>query len=131
MRHVLAAMTLCLVALPAQAGFHVCNKAPREVKVALGYFDGVIWASRGWWNIPPGTCRTLIDRSLDSRFYYLYASDNSTGIWDGKRVFCVASASDTFQIKGRGDCEAHGFDRRGFFEIDTGQTRDYTQNLSD
>ncbi len=50
--------------------------------------------------------------------------------WDGKNGFCVGEA-DTFQIRGRADCAGHGYDRKGFFEIDTGQARDYTQTLSD
>jgi len=130
MRIALAVLTTCLIAWPVQAGFKVCNKTPHDAKVALGRFDGAAWTSKGWWMIAPKTCQELLTTPLDARFYYLYATDGGSGSWDGKSVFCVASA-DNFEIKGRADCEAHGYDRRGFFEIDTGEARDYTQMLSD
>jgi len=130
MRTALAALTLCLIALPAMAGFKVCNRTPRETRVAIGRYDGTAWTSRGWWTIAPKACAELLPNPLDARFYYLYATDDGSGSWDGKKGFCVA-ATDTFEIKSRADCEARGFDRKGFFEIDTGQARDYTQTLSD
>lgn len=130
MRTALAALALLLTALPARAEFAVCNKTSHETKAALGYFDGSAWASEGWWSIPPKSCRTLLEGPLDARYYYLYATDGGTGSWDGKSSFCV-SATGKFLIKGRGDCARQGYDRKGFFEIDTGQARDYTQILSD
>jgi uncharacterized membrane protein len=68
--------------------------------------------------------------SLSARFYYLYAMDGSSGSWDGTHAFCV-SPQDRFEIVGRGNCTAHGFERKGFFEVDTGSSGDYTQTLSD
>jgi uncharacterized membrane protein len=52
------------------------------------------------------------------------------GSWDGRNGFCVSPAG-TFTIKGRADYESHGYDRKGFFEVDTGQSPNYTQNLSE
>jgi uncharacterized membrane protein len=130
MRTVLAALILSLIVVPAEAGFKVCNKTPHEAKVALGRFDGTAWTSRGWWTIPAKGCTELLPGALDARYYYLYATDDASGSWDGRRGFCV-SAATSFEIRGRADCESHGYDRRGFFQIDTGQARDYTQSLAD
>jgi uncharacterized membrane protein len=130
MRTALAVLTLCVLAAPAQAGFKVCNRTPHEAKVALGRFDGTGWLSEGWWKVSAKGCAVLLTSPLNSRYYYLYATDDASGGWDGKNGFCVGE-SDTFQIRGRADCAGHGYDRKGFFEIDTGQARDYTQTLSD
>ncbi|MGB8363110.1 MAG: DUF1036 domain-containing protein [Rhizomicrobium sp.] len=130
MRTALAVLVLLLTALPVHAALMVCNRTPHETRVALGYFDGAAWSSEGWWTVAPKACEKLLAGPLDSRYYYLYATDGGTGSWDGKNGFCVA-ATDKFAIHGRADCAAQGYDRKGFFEIDTGQARDYTQILSD
>ena len=126
----LALLAAVLLASPAQAALTVCNKAGHPARVALGRFDGRDWASQGWWLLAPGQCADVVTAKLDARYYYLYATDDASGGWDGRNGFCVAQ-TDTFQIRGRADCEGHGYDRKGFFQIDTGQARDYTQTLSD
>jgi uncharacterized membrane protein len=130
MRNILVALAFCLFALPARAGLTVCNHTPQLAKVALGYFGGSAWSSRGWWFIPPQSCRKLLSDALNARYYYIYATDEMSGTWDGGTGFCVA-ASNKFEISGRADCASHGFDRKGFFRIDTGQLPDYTQTLSE
>ena len=129
MRCVLIAILIC-AAGPASARLDVCNKAASPAKVALGRFDGAAWMSEGWWTVQPKTCATLIDRPLVARYYYLYATDGGAGSWSGSRAFCV-SQTDKFSIGGRGDCASRGFDRKSFFEVDTGNKPDWTQNLSD
>lgn len=125
----LAVAAFSLSAGSADAGFTVCNKSERAAKVALGRFDGRQWGSEGWWAISPGACAKLLSRPLDARYYYLYATDGAAGTWDGSKNFCTGQAS--FTIVGRASCASHGFDKRGFFEVDTGQNPDWTQNLSD
>jgi len=39
-------------------------------------------------------------------------------------------AGALWQAAGRGNCAGRGFDRRGFFEVDTGKKPDWTQTLS-
>lgn len=119
-----------LLAQPAQAALTVCNKTSHPAKVALGRFDGTQWISQGWWTIKGNGCETVITTPLDARYYYLYASDGGPGSWDGGHDFCTAS-SETFQAIGRGDCAKRSYDRKGFFEVDTGEKPDYTQSLSD
>lgn len=130
MRRLAAIIVLSLFAGPALAGFSVCNKSAHTAKVAFGHFNGTDWMSEGWWSVGPGKCQTLSAARLDARFYYLYAVDGGAGTWDGSKGFCVGTGS-RFSIVGRGRCAQRGYDRKGFFEIDTGKKADWVQNLSD
>lgn len=116
-------------AAPALAGFSVCNKTGQAVRAAIGRFDGTNWTSEGWWTVKAGGCTALLTGPLQGRYYYLYATDGAAGIWDGKTRFCIAP-DKRFRSVGRGDCTKRGFDRRGFFEVDTGKKPDWTQTLS-
>jgi uncharacterized membrane protein len=126
----IAFLLLMALTLPAHAGFTVCNKTAHPARVALGRFDGSAWISQGWWTIGAKACEALLPGPLDARFYYLYAADGGSGSWSGARGFCVAQ-DEKFEIAGRNDCAGRGFDRKGFFEVDTGQQPNYTQSLSD
>jgi uncharacterized membrane protein len=130
MRRILPALALLLLAQPAAASFAVCNKTPNPARVALGRFNGTDWESQGWWTIAPHKCQTLLTTPLISRYYYLYASDGGPGSWAGSRSFCVTS-NERFEIVGRAACARRGYDRKGFFQVDTGRKPDYTQWLSD
>jgi uncharacterized membrane protein len=125
----ISAVTLLVLAFPAEAAFNVCNKTGLPTRVALGRFDGRHWTSEGWWSVPQHTCTGLISGPLNSRYYYLYATDSAAGTWEGKTHFCVAPEAK-FTAPGRGDCARRGLDRRGFFEVDTGKAADWTQTLS-
>ena len=135
MRHTsLCAISLGLLGLacsagPALAGFSVCNKTGQPVRTSIGRFDGTNWTSEGWWTVKPNGCTALLNGPLQGRYYYLYATDGAAGIWDGKTNFCVAP-DKRFRSVGRTDCGKRGFDRRGFFEVDTGKKPDWTQTLS-
>jgi len=126
----LAIFFALLLAVPAQAALTVCNKAKRPAKVALGRFAGADWKSQGWWTLAPKTCGVLVKGTLDSRYYYLYATDGGAGTWGGDHGFCIAGVG-RFEILGRSGCAARGYDRKGFFEVDTGNLVDATQSLSD
>ena len=130
MRFALVLALLLAIVGPAEAGFTVCNKGGREARVAIGRFNGTRWSSEGWWHVPAKKCAELVAGRLDARYYYLYATDGAAGTWDGSKSFCTGT-TDKFSIVGRGGCVAHGFDRRGFFEVDTGNRLDWTQSLSD
>jgi uncharacterized membrane protein len=95
----------------------------------LGYYDGKLWSSSGWWEIPPGVCSELVGGALLARYYYLHASQKEPGrAWDGHHEFCVKSGR--FAIQGRDDCRMRGFESKRFFEVDTGNSLDWVQNLS-
>ena len=130
MRLIFASLILiALASAPAHAGFAVCNKSAKAAKVAIGRFNGTTWMSEGWWEVAPGKCETLVTTALDARYYYLYASDGGSGVWDGSKGFCVA-ANGKFHVEGRARCAVRGFDRKEFFEVDTGESQNWTQNLS-
>jgi uncharacterized membrane protein len=124
----LVALTFAL-ATPAEARLLVCNRSAHMTSVALGHFNGTDWMSEGWWTIAPKTCANLIRSPLDARYYYLYATDGAAGTWDGSKAFCTATRK--FSIVGRARCTDRGFDRKGFFQIDTGEAPEWTQTLSD
>jgi len=129
MRLILASVALLLLLSPADARLSVCNRSARPANVAVGRFNGTDWMSEGWWTVAPNACADLIKGPLDARYYYLYASDGASGTWDGSKIFCTGG--DRFAIVGRARCTSRGFDRKGFFEIDTGEKPDWTQSLSD
>ena len=115
---------------PAAARFSVCNKTAHPASVALGFFNGKEWASSGWWKIAAGTCAALIEEPLLARFYYVYGEhEDLGGAWEGDRSFCVESGR--FTIPGRADCLAHGYEVKRFFQVDTGNAPDWTENLAD
>lgn len=130
MRVALALLALTpLLASPAAARLAVCNRSERAANVALGRYDGTHWMSEGWWTVAPNACTNLINGPLNARYYYLYASDGASGTWDGDKGFCTGGGK--FSIVGRAHCTDRGFDRKGFFQIDTGEKPDWTQSLSD
>ena len=117
-------------ARPAAADFRVCNNTGGRIGIAMGYKEGEGWTTEGWWNISARTCESLLKGSLVARYYYLYAIDyDRGGEWSGHAFMCTRDKE--FTIKGIGDCLARGFDRTGFFEVDTGEQRAWTVQLTD
>jgi uncharacterized membrane protein len=115
---------------PAQAELRVCNETANLISVALGYRAERGWMSEGWWQTPPGDCRTLYQGDLQRRFFYLYAVDDiGGGAWDGQVFMCTRD--ETFTIFGVEDCLARGYERTGFFEIDTQNRSDWTLQLTE
>jgi uncharacterized membrane protein len=115
---------------PALADFRMCNTTGNRVSVALAYTDGQNWTSEGWWNLKPSDCDILLRGTLAAQFYYVYAMDERGGEWKGKAFMCTSDRE--FKIDGRQDCFVRGFDRTGFFEVDTGKdARDWTVQLTD
>jgi uncharacterized membrane protein len=88
------------------------------------------WVSEGWWNLKPTDCNTLLRGSLAAQYYYVYAMDERGGEWKGKAFMCTSDRE--FKIDGRQDCFVRGFDRTGFFEVDTGKdAKNWTVQLTD
>jgi uncharacterized membrane protein len=126
----LASAALIVAALPARADFRLCNNTPSRVSVALAYTNARTWISEGWWNIKPTSCETLLRGPLAAQFYYVYAMDERGGEWKDKAFMCTRDRE--FRIEGREDCFARGFDRTGFFEVDTGKdAKNWTVQLTD
>ncbi|WP_025034130.1 DUF1036 domain-containing protein [Bradyrhizobium sp. DOA9] len=127
---VLAVALLCLAASPASADFRLCNNTSSRVGIALGYKDAEGWTTEGWWNISSRSCETLLRGTLVARYYYIYAIDyDRGGEWSGQAFMC--SRDKEFTIRGTEDCLARGYDRTGYFEVDTGEQRAWTVQLTD
>ncbi len=112
------------------SGLRLCNRTPSRVGIAIGYKENRRWATEGWWNVAPDTCETLVAGSLVSRFYYVYAVDyDRGGVWGGKAQMCTRDKM--FTIHGIEDCVARGFEKTGFFEVDTGEQKSWTVQLTE
>ncbi len=125
-----ATFALLASAGPAAADFRLCNNTTSRVGVAVGYKDAQGWTTEGWWNLPARTCETVLKGNLVARYYYVYAIDyDRGGEWMGQAYMC--SRDKEFTIRGIGDCLARGYDRTGFFEVETGEQRAWTVQLTE
>ena len=126
----LGLVVVCLWSASAAADFRLCNNTSSRVGIALGYKSADGWTTEGWWNISSHACETLLRGTLIARYYYIYALDyDHGGEWSGQAFMC--SRDKEFTIKGTENCLARGFDRTGFFEIDTGDQRAWTVQLTE
>ena len=123
-------MALAATSAPALADLRVCNQSTNQVSIALGYRAEKGWQSEGWWVAPPQKCAVVYQGDLHSRFFYLYVADDiGGGAWDGTNFMCTRDES--FTIFGVEDCLARGYERTGFFEVDTQNRTDWTLQLTD
>ena len=124
------ALLSCGMATPALADLRLCNMTGSRVGIAIGYRDAQGWITEGWWNLSPRACETLLRGTLAARFYYVHALDyDRGGEWNGKSVMCTRNRE--FTIRGTEDCLARGYDRASFFEVDTGEQKSWTIQLTE
>ena len=122
--------SIVLAPEPAAADFRLCNNTTSRVGISMGYKENDGWSTEGWWNLPPRTCETLMRGPLVARYYYIYAVDyDRNGEWSGQAYMCTRDKE--FTIRGTEDCLARGFDRTGFFEVDTGEQPTWTVQLTE
>ena len=108
----------------------VCNQTGNQVSIALGYKAAKGWQSEGWWVAAPGECKSVYNGKLDARYYYIFAADDvGGGVWDGTNFMCTRD--ETFTIFGVEDCLARGYERTGFFEVDTQSKNNWTLQLTE
>ena len=127
----LLATVVALDVQPANADFRLCNNTSNRIGIAVGYkVENEGWTTEGWWNLAARSCETVLRGSLVSRFYYIYAVDyDRGGEWSGQAFMCTREKE--FTIKGTEDCLARGYDRTGFFEVDTGDQPSWTVQLTE
>lgn len=126
----MALMAITAFAQPAAADFRLCNNTGSRVGIAIGYKDSDGWTTEGWWNLSARSCETLLRGTLVARFYYIYALDYERGgEWSGQAFMCTRDKE--FTIRGIDDCLARGYERTGFFEVDTGEQRSWTVQLTE
>jgi uncharacterized membrane protein len=125
-----AVLILAVMSQAALADFRLCNNTGSRVGVSIGYKDAEGWTTEGWWNISARSCDTLLRGALVARYYYIYAVDyDRGGEWSGHAYMC--SREKEFTIRGTENCLARGYDRTGFFEVDTTEQRSWTVQLTD
>ena len=84
----------------------------------------------GWWVTGPTECKTIYSGDLDARYYYVFAADDiGGGSWDGEVYMCTRDES--FTIFGVEDCLARGYERTGFFEVDTQNRSNWMLQLTE
>jgi uncharacterized membrane protein len=124
-----AAALLGFAGTPALADLKLCNNTSSRVGVAIGYKDKDGWASEGWWTVEPNKCLPLLKGTLIARYYYVYAVDyDKGGSWGGKAMMCTRDK--IFTIRGLDNCVERGYQKSGFFEVDTAEETDWTISLS-
>ncbi len=113
----------------AGGGFRVCNETAAKQSFSIGYEGSEDWTSEGWWNVEPGACATLIAGDLTKQYYYLRAEVDGGDFAGDEFYFCTTP--DAYTIVGDQNCEARGYDRENFVEVDigAGSTR-YTYTLA-
>ena len=138
LRRSLTAALLCTaISLPfvatsaAHAELRVCNKTASQVGIAIGYKGEKDWTTEGWWTVDANSCATVLQGRLKSRYYYMYAVDyDEGGEWGGSKAYLCTQERE-FTIVGTSDCVARGYQRTGFYEIDTGAQPTWTVQLAE
>ncbi|WP_316860137.1 DUF1036 domain-containing protein [uncultured Cohaesibacter sp.] len=116
--------------MEASADLRVCNKTSSMIGLSIGYELKGDWISEGWWNLETGVCETvLLGQLLETRFLIHAIDYDKGGQWNGDNFMCTQDLE--FKIKGTQECVARGFERTGFFEIDTAGKQDYTVQLTE
>ena len=124
-----AFLLLSTTATPVQADLKLCNNTASRVGVAIGYKNQEGWATEGWWTVEPQKCKPLLKNALIAQYYYVYAVDyDKGGSWGGKSLMCMRDK--IFTIRGFDKCQERGYNKVGYFEVDTGEETDWTINLS-
>ena len=108
----------------ASANFTVCNPTQEAVAVAIGYSDGTVWISEGWWAVSPQDCAVILQGELTAQYYYVRAQNGTNTIsWGGSATLCVLR--EAFVIKGRTNCTQRGYQETRFRQVDTGEAKQW------
>jgi uncharacterized membrane protein len=120
-----------LLVSAAKADLRICNKTTSRVGIAIGYKAAQDWTTEGWWTVESDNCATILAGPLVSRYYYIHAVDyDQGGEWGGSSAFLCTQEKE-FTIEGVNDCVARGFQRTGFYEVDTGNQESWTIQLTE
>jgi uncharacterized membrane protein len=115
--------------------FRFCNKYPLRVQVAFMWYDPTgscssdgQWATKGWWILAPGECKTVFGRDLQkvNKYYYYYAESPDDGFsWRGNvNVYVPYRTFESCLNIGSTDARVVGFRK-----VDIGSYNNYTLNL--
>src|SRR5262249_45863339 len=105
---------------PARADLKLCNKLSYIVETALGVEDKGAAATRGWFRIDPGQCRTVLQGTVAAEHLYVHARalpvyGPSPVPQSGQADLCVSAGN--FVIAGAKSCNRSGQRPARFAEI--------------
>src|SRR5256714_13989746 len=74
MRHVVLATLIALgLTASARADFQFCNKTSYVLDLALALEEKDAAATRGWFRVDPGACRSVLQGAITADKIYLHA----------------------------------------------------------
>jgi uncharacterized membrane protein len=107
----IAAAVLIALSQPARADLQICSRMSYVVEAAIAIEDKGAAATRGWFRIDPGQCRTVIQGTPPGETLYLHA--RALPVYGGSPLpqaghadFCVGN--DTFTLPATQSCNRAG-----------------------
>lgn len=106
-----ALAAVCALAQPARADLQICSRMSYVVEAAIAVEDKGAAATRGWFRIDPGQCRTVIQGKPPGETLYIHA--RALPVYGGSPLpqaghsdFCVGA--DTFVLPATQSCNRSG-----------------------
>jgi uncharacterized membrane protein len=131
-----AAFALAVLPSPASADLRLCNRTSYILDLALGLEDKGSAASRGWFRIEPGQCRSVMQGAIEADHLYVHARalalyGSSPPPQTAHGELCVADGN--FVIAGARSCSARKGQRLvGFTAIQPAQSEQgLTANIAE
>ena len=108
------------LSLPARADLKLCNRLSYVVETAIGVEDKGATATRGWFRIDPGQCRTVLQGAVVAEHLYVHARalplyGPSPVPQAGQADLCISAGN--FVIAGARSCSRSGQRPARFAEI--------------
>ena len=108
---ILAFVALAAFAQPARADLQLCSRMSYVVEAAIAIEDKGAAATRGWFRIDPGQCRTVLQGTLPGDTLYIHA--RALAVYGGSPLpqaghtdFCVGE--NTFVMPATRNCRRAG-----------------------
>ena len=115
-----SAAALGALSTPAHADLQVCNRMSYVVEIAIGIDDKGATATRGWFRIDPGQCRSVLQGEVPTEGLFLHA--RALAVYGasplpqaGHADFCVAP--ENFIIPSARHCNRPGQRLARFVEV--------------
>src|SRR3954462_4706317 len=93
-----SAAVLIALTQPARADLQICSRMSYVVEAAIAVEDKGAAATRGWFRVDPGQCRTVLQGALPGDALYVHA--RALPVYGGSPLpqsghvdFCVGEAS--------------------------------------
>src|SRR5436190_23650095 len=111
---VLSLLAVISLTAPARADLQFCNKTSYVLDLALGLEEKAAAATRGWFRVDPGACRSVLQGALTADKVYVHARalaayGPSPLPQAGHADFCIADGN--FVIAAAKACQARAGQR--------------------